>query len=446
MKKTRTAWKLCAIVCLLALMLGLMTACAEKQSTNNPDTVQQGQQGADPSVEEETVELTYYTLPGYQEQNAEAIAMFNKQYPNIKVSLVELPTDSNKQFQTLSTVMQAHDSSIDVFEIDCTWPQTFISAGWVCPLDDVLTEEERAEHYENAINIGYYDGHQYTLPTFINSGVLFYRKDILDKYGYEVPETWEELIQISKEVMEKDPEITAGFSSAWKQYEGLVCCALEFIWSAGGDILDEEGNVIINSPETAEGLQIMYDMIYTDKITDPGINGYMWVDSRSPFYSGNVLFIRDWPTTINGANNPESSNVVDKVGFAPLPCGPAGLNYNTMGGWQIGVSAYSEHQSEAKLLAKFMSSYEVQKIRAISSQLVPSRPAVLEDPEVIEAVPFFNDLIAVGENTKARPRTAYYEELSGVLQQGISSILTNGADIPTALEQMETQIEEIMSR
>lgn len=440
MKKTRFVTRLCAAACLFTLMLGMLAACStEPAAKSNPSNP------SGPSSEEQ-VELTYYTLPGYKEQNAKAIALFNDQHPNIKVNMVELPTDSNKQFQTLSTVMQAHDSSIDVFEIDCTWPQTFISAGWACTLDDVLTDEDRAEHYENAIDIGYYNGHQYTLPTFINSGVLFYRKDILEKYNYDVPKTWDELIQISKEVMEKDPEITSGFSSAWKQYEGLVCSALEFIWGAGGDILDEEGNVVINSPETAKGLQIMYDMIYTDKITEPGINGYMWVDSRSPFYSGNVLFIRDWPTTINGANNPENSNVVGKVGFAPLPCGPAGVNYNTMGGWQIGVSSYSEHPYEAKLLAKHMSGYDVQKIRAIDSQLVPSRPAVLEDPEVVEAVPFFNDLIAVGENTKARPRTAYYEELSGVLQQGISGVLSNQQDISTALSQMETQIKEIMSR
>lgn len=433
-----------AILCLMSILLGIFAGCGDSSNSSSAQT-NSNLNGNNQSVTEEQITLTYYACPGYKEVNEALAAQFTEEHPNITVNIVELPTDSTKQFQTLGTVMQAKDSSIDVFEVDCTWPQTFISAGWVTSLDDVVTEEELAEHYENTVSIGHYEGHQYFLPVYINSGVLFYRQDILDKYGYEVPTTWEELVTISKEVMEKDPEITSGFSSAWKQYEGLVCSALEFIWDEGGDILDANGNVVINSPETAAGLQIMYDMIYTDKIAEPGINGYMWTDSRSPFFSGSVLFIRDWPTTINGANDPEKSSVAGNVGFAPLPAGSSGESYNTMGGWQVGVSAYSEHQAEAKLLAKFMSSYEAQKIRAIQNQHVPSRPAVLEDPEVIQEVPFFNDLIAVGANSKARPRSPYYEEMSAVLQQGISAILTNTMDIPTALKQMEAQLNEIVN-
>lgn len=432
----------------LTLVLGLCACSGDSGRSASSDSTAPPapSQGGAAAGGEEPVKLTYYCAPGYLSVNNQIVELFQKDYPHVTVEFVELPTDSNQQFQTLSTVMQAQDNSLDIFELDCTWPQTFISAGWVENLDNVFAAGELEEHFEGSASVGHYQGSQYTLPIYINTGTLFYRTDLLENYGYDVPETWDELVEISQDIMSKEPDITSGFSSAWKPYEGLVCSAMEFFWAYGGEVVDDDGNVLINSPENAAALQKMYDMIYTDKIVDPAINGYMWVDSRAPFFSGNTLFIRDWPTTINGANDPEKSQVAGNVGFAPLPRGPSGQNYNTMGGWQIAVSAFSDNKEIAKLLVKHMASYEAQKIRAIENSHIPSRLAVMEDPEVLEAVPFFTDLIAVGADTKARPRTAYYEELSSVLQQGINSVLSNVQDIPTALSTMETQIKEIMSR
>jgi multiple sugar transport system substrate-binding protein len=175
--------------------------------------------------------------------NQNIIAEFQKKYPNVDVELVELPTETDKKLQTMSTILQAKDSSMDVFDIDCTWPLTFISAGWVEKLDDVLGADEVNAHFEGARGAGTYGGSQYTMPHNIDIGTLFYRKDLLDKYGYQSPKTWAELVTISKDIMSKEPEIKNGFSSAWRQYEALVCCALEFIWGAGGDILDENGTL-----------------------------------------------------------------------------------------------------------------------------------------------------------------------------------------------------------
>lgn len=444
MKKMR---KWIALTLIAAMLCLTFAGCSNKadggsEASNEPTS---DEPAANEPVTDEPVKLVCYTLPSRQEQNQEILALFNKQYPNITVEFIDLPTNSNEQFQTISTSLQSHDSSVDIICMDCTWPQAFISAGWLSPLDDVMTEEDYAMHYENSLEIGRYNDHQYTMPTFINSGLLFYRKDLLEKYNYEVPETWDELTEIAKDIMSKEPEITAGYASAWKQYEGLVCCAMEFIWAEGGDVLDADGNVIINSPEVETALTRMYDMIYTDKIADTGINGYMWTDARSLFYSGNCLFIRDWPTVITGAEDSENSNVVGKVGFAELPKGAGNVSYNAMGGWQVGVSVYSEHQEEAKCFAKFFSGYEAQKVRAKIAEL-PSIPSVLEDPDVVAAVPYLPEMVEIGENTKSRPRTAYYEEFSAVMQKGVGSILTNVMDVPTAIAEMEKGIKEILSR
>lgn len=431
------------------MMVGVMSGCSSssgESSTGGSSSAAEGSSSTEGSSEAsgESIELVYYCNPTKNNDNPDIAAAFTKENPGITVQLVELPTDTNKKNQTLSTVLQAQDSSMDVFNIDCTWPQMYAAAGWVEPLDDVLTEEEKAAYLEGPIEANTVNGVLYSLPQYIDVGVLYYRTDLLEKYNYEPPKTWDELREQAKTIVAGEPGMS-GFVSAWKSYEGLVCCATDMILSYGGQVVDDEGKVVINSAETAEALQVMHDMIWVDKITEAGITGYMWADAQVPFCSGSVVFMRDWPSAWSAIQNPENSVVSDKAAFTQLPSGPAG-SYSSLGGWSVAVSPYSEHKDEAKQLAKFISGAEAMKIRAIYNNNLPARPDVYEDAEVLEARPEMELLVSCAETARSRPKSAYYEELSAVLQQGISSILADSTDVQTALNDMTTQLEEIVSR
>ncbi len=395
----------------------------------------------------EQVTLTYYYDAAFADSTKKVVADFEAANPNIKITLVDLPAESDKKLQTISTVLQAQDSSMDVFEMDTTWPLTFVSAGWTEPVDDIFSADELKTFFNGPIEANTYDGKLYSVPLYMDAGILLYRKDLLDKYGYQPPKTWDELAQISKDIMSKEPEITNGFSSGWKQYEALTCAAMEFVWGYGGNVLDDGGKVVIDSPETIKGLQRMQDLILVDKITDPGITGYKWSASRVPFYSGNTLFIRDWPTAVAGANDAETSKVAGKVAICPIPGGKdAATNYNTMGGWSVGISSFSKNKDAAKIFLKYLSNVESQKTRALLMGLMPVSPSVYDDAEVLAKFPHFTTLKAVAKMSKARPKTAYYAELSAVLQQGFAAVLANTATPEKAVQDMKPQLEEIMAR
>lgn len=395
----------------------------------------------------EKATITYYYDAAFAESTKKVVADFESENPNIKVTLVDLPAESNKKLQTISTILQAQDSSMDVFEMDSTWPLTFISAGWTEPVDDVFTKDDIKGFFDGPIAANTYDGRLYSAPLYMDAGILLYRKDLLDKYGYQPPKTWDELAKISKDIMSKEPSIKNGYSSGWKQYEALTCSAMEFIWGYGGDVLDDSGKVIMDSPEAIKGLQRMHDLTYVDKITDPGINGYKWSDSRVPFYSGNTLFIRDWPTAMAGANDPSTSKVAGKVAMAPIPGGKdASTNYNTLGGWSVGISAFSKNKDAAKTFLKYITGAKAQKTRALLMGLMPTSPSVYDDAEVLQKLPYFATLKEVAKNSKSRPKTAYYAELSAILQQGFASVLANTTTPEKALQDMKPKIEEIMKR
>lgn len=411
-----------------ALLVGMLSGCG----------------GSAEGEKEEKVTLTFYCNSVVNNDTPDIIEAFNEEYPNIEVEYVELPADATKKNQTISTILQAQDDSMDVFLLDTTWPDSYTASGWLESMDDVLTDEEKESYLSGPLDACTIDGKLMALPVFMDTGIMLYRTDLLAKYGFEYPETWDEMAEQCKVIMEGEQNV-AGYVNSWKQYEALTCCALEYIKSYGGDIIDEEGNVAIASEEAKMGLQEMYDSIYTDKITDDGINGYTTPDAAAIFNSGNAVFFRGWSNNYTEANNTEISSVAGNVGVAPLPAGTDG-SYSSLGGWAIGVSPYSAHVEEAKVFAKFFSGEEANKIRAIAGGYLPVIDSVYEDAEVVEANPQFELLKACAETAVGRPKSIYYEEVSAAVQQGVGSILTDSVSIQDAQATMEEELQAIMDR
>ena len=185
--------KRAAVAATVAAAVMLAAGCgtsADEGQAGGSGQAAEGSQSADGAeASGEQVTITYYYDASYADSTKKVVEDFEKANPNIKIQLVDLPAESNKKLQTVSTIMQAQDPSLDVFEMDCTWPLTFISAGWVEPVDDIYTDEEKAAFFQGPIEANTYDGTLYSAPLYMDAGVLLYRKDMLDKYGYEPPKT-----------------------------------------------------------------------------------------------------------------------------------------------------------------------------------------------------------------------------------------------------------------
>ncbi len=432
--------KVTSILLSSLLLISVLGGCGQS-GDSTPDSTG----GAANSNTGKQVTLTLYCNAVVKNDTPDIIAKFEEANPNIKVNYVELPADATQKNQTLSTILQAKDASMDLFLMDTTWPQSYQAAGWLEPLDDVMTDQDKDQFLPGPLQANQIGGKQYALPVFMDTGILIYRKDLLDKYNFQAPKTWDELAEQSKKIMASEPTIKSGFVGAWKQYEGLTCGALEFVWGYGGEVLDKSGNVVLNSKETAAGLQRMYDLTYKDKITDAGINGYAFPDAGAVFNSGSSVFFRAWPSNYASANDTQNSQVAGKVAFAPLPAGPAG-SYNTLGGWSIAVSNFSAHKAEAKKFVKFFTNADSNKIRAMAGGNLPVAKSVYDDKDILEKHPEFKELLECAKNVKERPKTSSYAELSGVIQQGVSSILSNGMTVQEAIDSMEPQIKEIINK
>ncbi len=357
----------------------------------------------------------------------EVIRMFEAEHPDIKVVREFGPHSSTQYHDLLTQKLKNRDTNIDVFFMDVIWPPEFAAARWAEPLDEYFSPEEQEKFLKATILANTYRGSIYGMPLFIDSGLLYYRKDLLEKYGFKPPEIWEELVSQAETVMNgerrKNPDFW-GYSGQFKQYEGLVCDMLEFIMSNGGSLIDlETGEPGLDKKPAIEAIKFVRDRII-GRIAPRGVLTYQEPESLALFVQGKALFMRNWPYAWEVSNNPERSRIVGKVGIARLPHFRGGRSFSTLGGWQLGINHYSKQKEIAWRFVEFLSGEKVQRFLALKASLAPTRKALYSDPDILRINPQFRDMKDVFITAYPRPRSPFYPSLSQIFQEFFSSSLS----------------------
>ncbi len=354
----------------------------------------------------------------------QAIADFEKQNPGIKV-VKEIAPNSSTQFHDLLTQkLKNRDTRLDVFFMDVIWPGEFASAGWALPLDGFFSKTEQDKFLEAPIIANRYRGQIFGVPLFIDAGLLYYRKDLLEKYRMAPPRHWPELVEQAKSILaaERDPHLV-GYSGQFKQYEGLVCNMMEYILSNGGRLWHEDRQVSALEEERAkEAVRFVRDHIIGE-ISQRGVLAYEEPESVAVFAQGRAVFHRNWPYAWRVANDPQQSRVIGKVGMTPLPAFPGGNGAATLGGWQIGISRFSKIPEIAWRFAAFMTSQEMQRRIALSTGRAPTRKALYGDRELLDKIPWLESLLETFKQAVPRPTTPVYVPLSNIMQRYFSAAL-----------------------
>jgi multiple sugar transport system substrate-binding protein len=373
------------------------------------------------------------------------IKEFEKENPNIKINWIQMPSNSDAVHDALVTMLSAGDRTTDIYSVDVVWPAEFGSAGWALPLNQYLTAKEKAEWLQGPYNSGVFQGETWALPLFTDGGMLYYRKDLLDKYGYDPPTTWTELVNIAKDIQSKERDMI-GFSWQGARYEGLVCNVLEYIWGNGADVLDAKGNVIIDTPNAAEAIQFMADLVNKEKITPEGVANWTEEESLKVFLDGRAVFMRNWPYAWQESQ--KSDIVKGKVGVVPMPRGFSGdSGAATLGGWSLMIAANTRYPEEAVKFIKFATSTDVgQKAIMYENGVIPTVDRLYHDPEVIAKYPYYEDFYDVFLTTHPRPVSAYYAELSDAIQFNVHNVLLGRTTAKEMLPKLQAELEKILSR
>jgi trehalose/maltose transport system substrate-binding protein len=208
--------------------------------------------------------------------------------------------------------------------------------------------------------------------------------------------------------------------------------------------VDENGKVTVNNPKAVEAINFFAGLV--GNVAPKGVLNYSEEESRGVFQSGQAVFMRNWPYAWALANAKDSP-VKDKVGVAVLPKGgPDGKHSGTLGGWQLSVSKYSKNQEAAIALAKYLTSPEEQKRRALVASFNPTRPALYQDAEILKANPFFSNLQSTFTQAVARPSKVTrgkYSQVSSEFRNAVHSTLSSQGDAAKNLKALEDKLNRL---
>jgi multiple sugar transport system substrate-binding protein len=338
-----------------------------------------------------------------------------------RVRRAPLPASSDEQHLFYAINLSARTQEFDVLALDTIWTAEFAQAGWLRDLTPLVSRADERELFGAALAAATWRGRRYALPWFIDAGLLYYRADLLEAERLAPPRTWAELRDAVRRVRAVRPALH-GFVWQGKQYEGLVCNALEFVWSHGGDLAAGRAGA-------ARGLGFMRALV-TERLSPPYVTTLTEEPSRILFGHGSALFLRNWPYAWKLLERAGSA-VAGRVGVAALPHTPRQASAATLGGWHLGVNAFSPRAALAERLAAHLAAAPAQKALALAYGYSPPRRTLYGDAELAAAQPFLASLGALFETARSRPVSPHYVALSQLLQSEFSAVL-NGLRAPEA--------------
>jgi trehalose/maltose transport system substrate-binding protein len=361
----------------------------------------------------------------------------------IEVNVIAGPQSSTDRYSAYQRFFQGQSADVDVMMIDVIWPGAL--APHLVDLNPTLSTEAK-QHYPSIIENNTVDGKLVAMPWFADFGLLYYRTDLLQKYGVSgPPKTWDELEKQAQQIMDgekaSNPTFT-GFVFQGNAYEGLTCDALEWLASSGGGtIVDANNSATVNNPQAVAILNKVRGWVGT--ISPRGVTGYQEEDARNTFQAGNAAFMRNWPYAY-ALSNKDDSPVKGKFDVVPLPAEPGNKPVGAVGGSQLGVSKYSKHQEAGVEFVRYLTSPEVQTWRATVGSFVPTIPSVAEHADVLKVMPFLKTAADVERVARPSRQTGErYNEASTAFYQGVNQIL-NGQDAAQVLPQTQQQLARLI--
>jgi multiple sugar transport system substrate-binding protein len=345
-------------------------------------------------------------------------------------------------------------------------------APYLEPLGQYVTGDPASDFIPAAIDSLTFDDQIFGVPTDVSLHFLFFRQDLIDQLMED--EAWQETYgDISEERLGERLQPKAPADWTWDDY---IATSLFFtrsinpdsptqfgtvlqlrnlifnimIWqstlvSNGGNWLDEDGNVIIDSDAAARGLEI-YQTIIDAGATPPGSINYEFAEANEAFRNGQAASMLQWNAAYSTLTNPEESpQVADQVGIAPPPAGPEGhrTHVHSLG---IGMNAASENKEAAGHFVDYLFTEEAMAIYAEaggSPPVVEVLNAMADDrPDFARLAQYLDDYAFVVNGGTASYAVPVYE----VLAEEFSAVWSGQKSIEQALDDAQSRMQETVSR
>ncbi|MDZ7372840.1 MAG: extracellular solute-binding protein [candidate division KSB1 bacterium] len=378
----------------------------------------------------------------------EIVRRFNERYRNrYQVITVHLPFtrfSTNERKELLARALRSKSDRIDVFSVDVIWVPRF--AKWGEPLDAYFTHADRARLLPYALTSCYYQGRLMAVPLYLDIGLMYYRKDLLQ----QLPDwpalqekvqrsiSWEEFLAAFERW---SPKTSPYYLFAADNYEGLICSFVEGVMSLGDSLVDAEGRIRVNTPAARRSLQLLADLVHRYRATPPKVVFFDEILSYMYALDHNAIFFRGWPGfLLHYREQIERTAPLSNFGLAPLPHFAGGRPAFVFGGWNLMISRFSRNGRAALTFVRFLLEEQNQKILYETSGYIPVLQSIYADTSFLAAHPDLSLYRRLMEHGVHRPYIERYTQVSDILSYYANLAIRGEMSVAEALEKAQAAI------
>ncbi|MGQ4877653.1 ABC transporter substrate-binding protein [Billgrantia sp. LNSP4103-1] len=387
---------------------------------------------------------------------------FEEAHPDIEVNWVVL--EENVLRQRLTTDIATEGGQFDVMTIGTYEAPIWAERGWLVALDD-LPEGYREDDLLKPVRDGLsHDGQLYALPFYAESSMLYYRTDLFEEAGIEMPEqpSWEEVRDWAAELHDPDNQL-AGIclrgKPGWGENMAFVSTLVN---TFGGRWFDEEWNPELDSPAWQEAIGFYVDLL--GNYGPPGASSNGFNENLALFSRGNCAMWVDATSAAGKLYNPAESQVADRLGFAPAPVAETPKGAHWLWSWALAIPASSEKQEAAQTFLTWATSREYIELVGESEgwTSVPpgTRESTYENERYQEEAPFagfvldaINSADPTDSTLEPNPYVGVqfvgipeFQSIGTQVGQTIASALTGDTTVEQALQNAQRATERTMQR
>lgn len=348
----------------------------------------------------------------------------------------------------------SQSSDYDVIVLDSPWVGEFAEAGFVDDLKPYIDATDPAivawdDFVPSFQEVSQWKGQIVGIPFGAYFVMLHYRTDLFEEAGLEPPKTFDEW-KAAAAALTKDGMYGVALNNQRGSPVGQAY--FEYIWGMGGKPFesmypgspDMYGDMtpLLDSPESIAVVELFIDMLEYEPV---GAENLAWDERAALFSTGQVAMVSAWTVRTPGFANPEQSLVVDKFATTLFPSAEGVDPVPPLGGWVMGINAYSQQKDMAWDYIKWFTSQETHK-KFVLSGGPPSRLSTMQDPEVIAAQPWVPTVYETQAYTFAdcRPRIPESSEIITTIGDYISRAIVGEMTAEEAMKAADEEIAQLL--
>ncbi|MCX7594653.1 MAG: ABC transporter substrate-binding protein [Fischerella sp.] len=399
----------------------------------------------------EVVKLSFVVTQREAQYWQPLIHQFNSNNPNIQVELKndagnnpQNPNSSTEVRNTYISDLESKSPSYDLIYMDIIWVPEFAQKNLLMDLTQEFSKDELNEFISSEVEYGKYKNKLYRIPFRSDVGVLYYRKDLLDELNQKPPETFEDLMQISREVKEQKG-IPYGYLWQGKPSEAMTAMFVEVLYSSGGFWIDENKNIGLDKPEAIKAVEFLRDTI-KQGISPENLTTYAYDEqyTRSLFRDSKAVFMRNWPNVWLEVNGSELS-FPGKIGIKSVVHAEGKESRACKGSWGFGIAKNTKYKKQALAAIRFFTNAASQQKFTLAYGSMPSRRDLFYEPKIVAKYRYYPELLKMVENSVARPPIPEYAEASRILQEYLNEALNpDNKDYKQIMEEAASQTEKLL--